>query len=315
MRRLSLDRLRAFAHVVELGSFSAAAERLEVTQPAISLQVRQLEQDVGVCLVERVGRRVTPTAAGEELLGHARRIDASVSEALEAMTRHATGVIGRVRLGTGATACIYFLPRVLRTLRLKFPSLNIVVSTGSTADMLKALEDNTIDIGLVTMPAPGKIFDVRPIVDDEFVAIASRDGRASLPSKVTPAVLAEHPVVLYQSGAHTRQLIDQWAMRAGVSLKPVMELGSVEAIKELVGAGLGWSVVPSLALPTAAAGRKTVTRPLSPRLFRKLALVLRRDKPLQRGLREVIGAVSAAAEERAAAQRGNQDHAQRRETR
>jgi DNA-binding transcriptional LysR family regulator len=294
LRQLNLDRLRTFAHVIELGSFSAAASRLELSQPAISLQVRELEKQAGVRLIERVGRRAAPTAAGEELLGYARRIDAMVNDALDAMQRHAKGTIGRIRLGTGDTACIYFLPPVLRGLRQQFPSLDIVVSTGNSPDVLKSIEANTIDVGLVTLPAPGRVFDIQPVLDDDFVAITSRNS-TPLPERITPADLAKLPVVLYEPGANTRQLIDQWAMRAGVSLKPAMELGSVEAIKEVVGAGLGCGVVPAMALPSPRARGRMVIRPLHPRLWRKLAIVMRRDKPLQRGLREVINAIKASA--------------------
>jgi DNA-binding transcriptional LysR family regulator len=296
MRSLNLDHLETFAHVIDLGSFSAAASRLRLSQPAVSLQVKHLERQMGVRLIERVGRRALPTAAGDELLGHARRIDTTVAAALEAMARHAKGTVGRVRVGTGATACIYFLPPILRRLRAKFPSLDIVVSTGNTPDILKSIEDNAIDVGLVTLPAPGRIFDVKPIVEDEFVAIAAAN--ALLPaSRVTPSDLGRLPIVLYESGAHTRLLIDQWAMRAGHTLTPVMELGNVEAIKELVGAGLGCSVVPGMAVRGAGARRLIATRSLHPRLSRKLAIVLRRDKPLQRGLREVVGTLKAAARE------------------
>jgi DNA-binding transcriptional LysR family regulator len=101
--------------------------------------------------------------------------------------------------------------------------------------------------------------------------------------------------VLYESGANTRLLVDQWAVRAGVSLKPVMELGSVEAIKEVVGAGLGCGVVPRMALRRASSQRSVIVRSLSPKLHRRLAVVLRHDKPLQRALREVIGAINAFA--------------------
>jgi DNA-binding transcriptional LysR family regulator len=139
------------------------------------------------------------------------------------------------------------------------------------------------------------MFEVQPVLDDEFVAITSR-GAVALPDKVTPADLAKLPVVLYESSAHTRHLIDQWAIRAGIALKPVMELGSVEAIKELVGAGLGCSVVPRMALPNAPARRRLIVRPLHPKLSRKLAIVMRRDKPLQRGLREVAGAIKTFAD-------------------
>ncbi|MGB6535875.1 MAG: LysR family transcriptional regulator [Xanthobacteraceae bacterium] len=294
MSRLSLDRLRTFIRVIELGSFSAAAIRLELSQPAISLQVRELEKQAGVRLIERVARRAAPTAAGEELLGYARRIDAMASEALDAMQRHAQGTIGRIRLGTGDTACIYFLPPVLRGLRQQFPSLDIVVSTGNSPDILKSIEENTIDVGLVTLPAPGRVFDIQPVLDDDFVAITSRS-TAPLPERVTAGDLSKLAVVLYEPGANTRQLIDQWAIRAGVSLKPAMELGSVEAIKEVVGAGLGWGVVPAMALPGPCALGHMDIRPLHPRLYRKLAIVMRRDKPLQRGLREVINAIKASA--------------------
>jgi DNA-binding transcriptional LysR family regulator len=293
MRRLNLDHLETFAHVIGLGSFSAAAGKLRLSQPAVSLQVKHLERQTGVRLIERVGRRALPTPAGEELLGHARRIDAAVAAALEALTHHANGTVGRVRVGTGATACIYFLPPILRKLRAKFPSLDIVVSTGNTPDILRSIEDNTIDVGFVTLPAPGRIFDVKPVIEDEFVAIAPAN-TLPLADRVTPSDLAGQPIVLYESGAHTRLLIDQWATRAGHALKPVMELGSVEAIKELVGAGLGCSIVPGMALRGTGARRLIAVRPLHPRLCRKLAIVLRRDKPLQRGLREFIGVLKAA---------------------
>jgi DNA-binding transcriptional LysR family regulator len=294
MSRLSLDHLLTFSHVIDLGSFSAAAQRLEISQPAVSLQMRELERRLGIRLIERVGRRVTATAAGDELLDHARRIDGAVMAALDAMMRHSEGTVGRVRLGTGATACIYFLPPILRSLRSKFPGLDIVVSTGNTSAILKSIEENKIDIGLVTLPAPGRVFEVSPVLDDEFVLLA-QGAVVQHAGKITPSALAKLPLILYESGAHTRVLIDQWAMRAGISLKPVMELGSVEAIKEVVGAGFGCGVIPYMALRRASTQRGVVMRSLSPKLHRKLAIVLRHDKPLQRSLREVVRAINAFA--------------------
>src|SRR5436190_23851577 len=231
MRGLNLDQIRTFADVVALGSFSAAAVRLGISQPAVSLQVRQLEKRFGVKLIERVGRRVAPTAAGAEFLSHARQVEAALEAATEAMAPHAAGATGRVRLGTGATACIYLLPPLLRDLRRRFPDLEISVSTGNTPDMLRAIEENRIDVGLVTLPAAGRAFDIRPIMEDEFVLVAPRG--SALPREITAAELARLALVQYELGANTRRLTDAWAMRGGVSLKPVMELGSVEAIKEL----------------------------------------------------------------------------------
>jgi DNA-binding transcriptional LysR family regulator len=294
MRELSLDHLQTFADVVELGSFSAAARRLNLTQPAISLQVKQLEARLGVRLIDRVGRRAHPTAAGRDLLGHVRRVREAVAGAVDAMVFHREGSIGRVRLGTGATACIYLLPDLLRALRDKFPSLEIVVSTGNTPDILKSLEQNAIDVALVTLPAPGRIFRVTAARDDELVAVFPRSGPAP-PARVTAAVLAERPLVLYEAGGHARRVIDDWFLRAGLSAKPIMELGSVEAIKKLIGAGMGCAVLPQLAVGRSGAADGLHVRPLVPRLRRKLGVVLHRDKQPDRGLREVVKALSVLA--------------------
>src|SRR5215475_7498080 len=293
MRGLSLDQLQTFADVVELGSFSAAARRLNLTQPAVSLQIKQLEGRLGVRLIERVGRRASATAAGRDLLTHVHQVDAAVAGALAAVADHREGGIGRLRLGTGATACIYLLPPVLRALRQTFPALEIVVSTGNSPEILAALEGNAIDVALVTLPAPGRSLQAVWTRDDEMVAIFP-PGTASLPARITADFLAERPLVLYEAGGHARRVIDDWFMRAGVAAKPIMELGSVEAIKKLVGAGMGCAVLPRLALMERS-DDKLVSRPLSPRLHRKLALVLRRDKQLDRSLRAFVKTLTALA--------------------
>jgi len=294
MRRLNLDQLESFAIVVELGSFSAAAARLNLTQPAISFQIRQLEQRLGVRLVERLGRRAQPTAAGLDLLPHITRIDAAVAGAVEATAAHTQGTAGRIRLGTGATACIYLLPALLSDLRQRFPLLEIVVRTGNSPDILRALEDNSLDVALVTLPAPGRIFNVEKLLDDEIVAVFPPE--LDPPHTASPAALAELPVLLYEPGGNARRVIDDWFARAGIGLKPVMELGSVEAIKQLVAAGLGCGLLPRLALGTGGVGSVAV-RSLSPQLHREIGVVLRRDKVPDRGLRELVrGLVGLKAE-------------------
>lgn len=290
MRDLKLDQLKTFAEVIALGSFSAAAEKLQLSQPAVSLQVRQLEKTLGVRLIERVGKRATPTLAGNDLLAHAVQIEDAVTAARDKMAEHAKGALGRVRIGTGATACIYLLPPVLRDLKRRMPTLDVTVRTGNTAEILKSLEENALDIGLVTLPAPGRMFEVIPVLEDSFVAIAAAD-EDHLPDVVTPIVLAELPVVLYEAGGNTRRVVDQWFARAGVNLTPVMDLGSVEAIKELVGAGLGCAVLPGIAAKHSAKRAPIISRPLSPRLHRTLGLVIRRDKTLTKGLRETLKAL------------------------
>jgi DNA-binding transcriptional LysR family regulator len=289
MRALNPDHLATLSEVIAVGSFSAAAQRLSLTQPAVSQQIRQLERRLGVRLIERVGKRARPTAAGAELLKHARHIEAAFDTAIAAVAAHRDDVVGRVRLGTGATACIYLLPRLLRSLRTRYPRLDIVVKTGNTPDILRDLEDNALDVALVTLPAPGRNFAVTPVLDDEFVAIFPVGERA--PAIATPASLAERSVVLYEPGGHTQRLVADWFVRAGLSLRPVMELGSVEAIKRLVAAGLDCAILPRIAVTEDAKDGQFRIRPLSPRLFRKLGVVIRRDKPLGRSLREVVRAL------------------------
>jgi DNA-binding transcriptional LysR family regulator len=289
MDSLNLDQLRTFADVVASGSFSATALRHNVSQPAVSFQVKQLENRLGVRLIERIGRRAMPTAAGVELLEHVARINGEVAAALEAMARHASGTMGRVRLGTGATACIFLLPPLLRDLRKRFPDLEITVTTGNTPEIVRAVEENTLDIALVTMPASGRMLAIDVVMEDDFVLVAPPG--TDLPKRVEPKALQSLPLILFEPSGNTRRLVDRWLVDNGGESSPVMSLGSVEAIKELVGAGLGCAILPAMALRRTEPTATLVIRPVIPRLYRELAVVLRKDKVLHRGLREVASAL------------------------
>lgn len=288
MKRLNLDYLNAFVAVIRHGGFSAAADRLGITQPAVSLQVRQLERSLGSTLVERVGRVAKATASGEELLKHAAHIDAAVTAATEAVGRRSASGTGRLRIGTGATACTFLLPPLLRDLRHAFPQLEITVATGNTADMVKAIEDNLLDVGLVTLPVSSRSLDIRPVLDDEFVLIAPAG--MPLPRRITAAALASRPVLLFEPGGNTRRIADAWFARGGIQLEPVMSLGSVEAIKELVGVGLGCAILPAMAVRGLRAPGEIAVHSLHPRLHRTLATVVRRDKRLHAGLAHFLEA-------------------------
>ncbi|MGC7411476.1 LysR family transcriptional regulator [Pandoraea pneumonica] len=290
MRRLNLDQLHTFAEVIDAGSFSAAADRLDLSQPAVSLQVRQLEQRLNVRLIERVGKRLKPSSAGLTLLEHAHRIDAAVEEALQALSTHAQGIAGEVAIGTGATACIHLLPPMLRTMRKRHPALDIRVSTGNTDDVVAAVTENRLDVGLVTLPAAGRSLHITPVLRDEFVAIAPLSEQA-WPEEITPHALAAAPMVAFESGSSTRLLIDEWFLQAGLRIRPVMALGSIEAIKEMVAAGLGYSIVPRMAVSAAHHRRGLRIAALTPDLARTLAIVVRQDKPLAPGLRRVLQAL------------------------
>lgn len=291
MRGLSLDQLQALELVIETGSFSGAAERLGISQPAVSVQIKELERRLGVLLVERVGRRAQATAAGRDALVHIRRIDEAVADTLRVTSAHRAGDCGRLRLGTGATACIYLLPRILKDLHRKMPQLEIVVSTGSTPDILRSVDDNRIDAALVTLPAPGRMFEVTPVYRDELMAVFPEDAAPS-GGAIKAEMLMARPLIFYEADGHTRRIVDDWFIESGFSAKPVMELDNVEAIKELVAAGLGCSVLPKVCLTGIGERAGLVAKKLSPRLHRSLGLVMRRDKILDKGLRELIRALT-----------------------
>jgi len=282
MRSLNPDQLRTLVEVVEHGSFSAAARRLHLSQPAISLQVRELESRLGVKLVERIGKRAFASPAGAELIEHAKRIGAASEQAVAAMRRYKDGWMGRVRLGAGATALTYSLPPVLRTLREKYPAIELIVSTGSTTGVVERILYNRVDIGLVTLPADEKMLLVKPVLDDELVAILPPGERgAGLP--IAAKEIARYPMIMEFRRAGTARLVWDWFAAQEQPIRPAMEIDSIEAITQCVSSGLGAAIVPRVAVASA----DVVVRPLRPRLKRTLGVIQRSDKPDEPALRHV----------------------------
>ena len=279
---LNLDQLATFAAVMSLGSFSGAARQLGISQPAVSLQIRQLERRLGLVLVERTGREARASAAGAALLPHVEAIQSAVEAALAAVVPHSAGTTGRVRIGTGATACTYLLPPMLRQLRRQFPDADISVATGNTIDIVRAVDANELDLGFVTLPASGRSLEFTPVLKDEFVLLAP--AQMPLPARITAAALAGHALVAFEPGGNTRRVVDAWFARSGVAPRLVMALGSVEAIKQMVAAGLGCAIVPSMAMRDERSRPALQVRSLSPRLHRRLGVVVRRDKRLHLAL-------------------------------
>ncbi len=282
MRSLNPDQLKTLVEVVEHGGFSAAARRLHLSQPAVSLQVRELEDRLGVKLVERIGKRAFATPAGAELIEHAKKIGTASDIAVASMRRFKEGWLGRVRLGASATALTYRLPQVLRRLREQFPKLELVVSTGSTTGVIERMMENRIDIGLVTLPVEEKMLSVTRVLDDELVAILPPGERgASMP--ISAKELARYPLIMEFKRARTAKLVSDWLASQGQLIRPAMEIESIEAIAQCVGAGLGAAIVPVVAVSAA----DVVVRPLKPRLKRSLAVIQRTDKPDEPALRHV----------------------------
>jgi DNA-binding transcriptional LysR family regulator len=293
--------VRTLREIARHGSFSRAAESLHLSQPAVSLHMRQLEARCGTALLERVGKRAFTTPAGALLLEHAGRAFAELEAAQEALRRLRGVVAGRLRLGTGATASIHLLPPLLRQLRARYPEIELIVVTGNAPDIAAAISDNELDVGLVTLPVTGRQLLITPLRRDPLVAVGPPGqawrGRGGL----TAVELARHPLILYERGGTIRRVIDGWFRRGGARPRVVMELGNEEAIKKLVGAGLGVSVSPAMAVRDEVRAGALRMRPLSPALVRRLGLVRRRDKAETPALRVFLAAVESLSENRARA--------------
>jgi DNA-binding transcriptional LysR family regulator len=295
MRGLNPDHLHALAEVVRHGSFTRAAKALHLAQPTVSLQVRELELRLGVRLVERLGKRAFATDAGRELIEHATRIGAETDALLAAMRRHRDGWLGRVRIGSSTTALIYHLPPVLQRLRTRHPNIDLVVTTGTTNGVVERVLRNEIDIGIVSLPVGERSLEIVPLRQEALVAIFSAR-QTGLPEAVTPQFLLQHPLLLEFARAHVRALIIDWLSVGGAEPRPVMELDNLEAVKRMVASGLGASIVPAAAILEAIDRSSLASRPLQPPLTRTLALVQRRDKSLDAGLRHVREALLSLAE-------------------
>lgn len=287
MRNLNLDQLQTLREVIALGSFSAAARALKLTQPAVSLQIRELENRLGVRLIERLGKHAYPTAAGEELIAHARRLAQEADQALAAMRRHREGRLGRVRLGTSTSVCTHLLPPVLAELRSAHPTLELQISVDTMESVVSRIVANELDIGAVTLPVKEHpAVEMIPLRQDLMQAFFPGDERG-LPREATPQYLATRSLLLNQRHSQTYKVIAEWFQNAGVELRPVMELGNTEAIKTLVAAGVGVAILPVERKQGLLPYGRVEVRPLKPRLVRHLGLVRRRDKALERPLQIV----------------------------
>lgn len=288
---LSPLHLRTLHEVARRASFSRAAEALHLSQPAVSLHVRQLEQLLRLPLLERVGKRAVATPAGEVLLRHAERVFAELAAARQAVERLRGVVAGRIRLGTGATASIHLLPPLLRRLRGRYPELELIVVTGNAAAMTAAVAKNELDVAIVTLPVRGRELAVSPFFTDPLVAITAADRPGPRRGPVGPAELARHPLILYERGGTIRSVIDRWFRQAGHAPRAALELGDGEAIKKMVAAGLGTSIAPAISVRAEVRAGGLRALPLVPALSRRLGVVRRRDKPSSPAMEVFLEAV------------------------
>ena len=285
---VTLRQLRAFLRTAQNASASAAARTLGVSQPAVSQQIQDLEKLLRVRLFDRVGIRMLPNAAGLALIEPARRVLAAMELVEPAVAPFRDKETAQIRLGTGATLCIHLLPELIARAKSHNPALHILVMTGNVDELVGAVEEGVLDLALVTTERlnPGPAFVMQQLFDEEFVAILPPALAAVLPSPVRADDLMQHPLILFEPAGRTREIMDNWFIAQGIRPVASMELGSVEAIKTMVAAGLGVSFVPGLALSRASPG--LVRKRLHPPLKRHLSIVMRADKVPDAGLRSFV---------------------------
>lgn len=245
-RRITLRQLETFATVARLGSFSRAAEALHLTQPAVSIQIRQLAETVGMPLFDQAGRTPRLTAAGEELLTTTRSLDdvwnrfESAIDALRGLKR------GTLRVALVTTAK-YFLPRMLGAFCKRYPDISIELEIANRDRVVERLRHNEDDLYVMSYPPEDLDIVVHPFLDNEMVVLAPR-GHWAAERRVSLAELAGEPFLLREPGSGSRRAIDDFAREAGVGLRVRLALGSNEALLELAGTGMGLAVISRHAL-------------------------------------------------------------------
>src|SRR5919202_194839 len=242
---MEIRQLRAFEAIAESGTFTAGALRVHITQAAISMQIRQLETELGAPLFVRAPRRVLLTEAGEALLERTRRIlrehDAAVAEIAE--LAGAEG--GRPRVG-GASAMVSAdpLPEILKELREKHPRADVSIVSGTSQTLVRQILAGELDMAFVSLPVEARGVQTEVLSRDELVAIASPRHKLAKQRAVSVFTLAGEKLILGERGGNTRRLIDELFEEAGVQPTVAMELSRQAAIRRMVEEDMGVGIIP-----------------------------------------------------------------------
>jgi LysR family transcriptional regulator, low CO2-responsive transcriptional regulator len=245
MMSVPLDsrQLRAFSALARTGSFTLAAKELFLSQSAVSHSMKALEEDIGCRLLDRVGKKVFLTQAGEQLLRHADKILREMATARESIQQLGKWGKGRLRLGASSTACQYIVPSALTEFKKRFADCPINIEPGDTAHQIEALLANRIDLAISMKPQTEEMLDFRPLFTDELHFLVSPAHPWAAARHAPRDEAAKQNFILYNRGSYTARVIDEYFREERIVLNTVIELGSMEAIKELVKLNLGVSIV------------------------------------------------------------------------
>lgn len=248
---MEIRQLKAFLAIAEAKTFTAGARRVNVTQAAISMQIRQLEDEVGLPLFTRTPRRVILTEAGEYLLERARKILREHDSAIAEIAEVAGAEHGRLRIGTASgTFAMQQLPSIMQRLKEKFLNSELTVSSGTSQRLVDKMMHGEIDTAFISLPVDNSNVTCESLFSDEIVAIANPHHPLANEKFISAATLAGEKLILGERGGNTRRMIDEFFAAANVKPNITMELSRQEAVNEMVMNGLG----------VGMAGAKSVAR-------------------------------------------------------
>lgn len=275
MRELNLDRLRTLVTIADLGSFAEAARVLHLAAPTVSLHMADLEAQVGAPLLLRKRGEVRATGVGEALVERARRLLADADETLAMVQRQVQGLAGRVRLGASTGAIAHLLPQALEVLGQQHPDIDVQVAVLTSHDTMARLAGGTLDVGLVALPQSTTVQGVlvEPWRRDPVMAFVPAKWPA--PTRATPHWLAGQPLILNDEGTSLSRLTGEWFALAGEQPTARIELNYNDAIKSLVAAGYGATLLPHEAAVATPPDPRIRMLALRPALWRPLGLAYR----------------------------------------
>jgi DNA-binding transcriptional LysR family regulator len=282
---MDFDQLEIFLEVARLSSFSRAAEKRFRTQPAISSQIRALEEEVGARLLDRSGGRVSLTAAGklffkysEETIERRKTILTDIAET-ERVPR------GEIVVGANEGTCLHILPEVFAQFKRDYPNVSVSIKRSDYAKILESILENAVDFGVVSLPVNDNRLEAQMIHRDHLVAITAPGHPLAAKKTVSVAEVATYPMVLPKLG-HTRDALDELFYDHHVKLKLAMELDSSELLKRFVAAGVGVGFIARSNIEEDIRAKALVAITLADvQIRRDLALVFRKDKSLSRAAR------------------------------
>jgi DNA-binding transcriptional LysR family regulator len=277
---MNLNHLAVFDAVAQEKNVTRAGERLLISQPAVSKQLRLLEKSLGTKLVDRESKGVSLTAAGELLAGYSRRLFALAGEAEQALAELHGLRRGRLTVGASTTIGIYYLPELLAEYRRLYPQIDLGVEVANTHDIQQALVEHRIDIALTEGFVHWPGLDARVFLVDELVPIAPT-GRPIAKKRITVEKFCEQSLLMREVGSGTREVIEKALAERGVEVRPFMTLGNTEAIKRSVAAGVGVAFVSVLSIQhEVQAGRLVLVKLRDFTIRRELHLVQASDRTL-----------------------------------